>query len=176
MRRGHLIAVVETFLLGCAALPIVVGCSGVRSEAPREGQGHTKATKEQTRSPGATRSEQARCKGTWPTRIPRLAEGTYITNDLPGCHNKGGLLLGTDKHGHRVDQLAGKDGDDEIRGLGGPDYFYGGPGNDTELGGGGDGQRDEIYCGKGRDSYTADKLDYVDSSCEEKTRATSAMA
>jgi hypothetical protein len=31
-----------------------------------------------------------------------------------------------------------------------------------------DGQRDEIYCGEGRDSYWADKSDYVDSSCEKK--------
>jgi hypothetical protein len=51
--------------------------------------------------------------------------GTYITNDLPGCP-KGGLLLGTEKHGHRYDQLAGEDGDDEIRGLGGPDSISGG--------------------------------------------------
>jgi hypothetical protein len=215
--------VVGTFLIGCAVLLIVVGCSRVRSEAPREGQEHTKATEEQTRSPVASSSEQARCEGARPTRIPRLSEGIYITNDLPGCPDKGGLLLGTKKHGHGVDQLAGKDGDDEIRGLGGPDYIYGGPGNDTiysgpgddegvfgqegddiiyggpghdwilsggpgedviyggpgddlELLGAGDGRRDEIYCGNGRDTYTADKVDYVDSSCEKKTRATSAMA
>src|SRR5215213_8025970 len=31
-----------------------------------------------------------------------------------------------------------------------------------------DGQRDEIYCGEGRDSYWADKSHYVDSSCEKK--------
>jgi Ca2+-binding RTX toxin-like protein len=112
--------------------------------------------------------------------------------------------LGTDKHNHGVDQLAGKDGDDEIRGLGGQDYIYGGPGrdmifggpgddegvfgqegedviyggpgDDLELLGAGDGRRDEIYCGKGMDTYTADKVDYVDSSCEKKTQATSAMA
>jgi hypothetical protein len=36
------------------------------------------------------------------------------------------------------------------------------------LPGGGDGQRDKLYCGEGRDSYTADKEDYVDSSCEVK--------
>jgi hypothetical protein len=177
--------VVGTFLIGCAVLLLMVGCSGMRSEAPREGQGHTEATQEQPRSPEATTSEQARCEGTRTTKIPRLAEGIYITNDLPGCSDKGGLLLGTDKHNHGVDQLAGKDGDDEIRGLGGQDYIYGGPGrdmifggpgDDLELLGAGDGRRDEIYCGKGMDTYTADKVDYADSSCEKKTQATSAMA
>jgi hypothetical protein len=176
----------------------------MRSGAPREGQGHTEATQEQPRSPEATTSEQARCEGTRTTKIPRLAEGIYITNDLPGCSDKGGLLLGTDKHNHGVDQLAGKDGDDEIHGLGGQDYIYGGPGrdmifggpgddegvfgqegedviyggpgDDLELLGAGDGRRDEIYCGKGMDTYTVDKVDYVDSSCEKKTQATSAMA
>jgi hypothetical protein len=74
----------------------------------------------------------------------------------------------------------------------GDDVIYGGPGNDWPMSGdegedvlyGGDGrdrlsglqpplsrrpaQRDELYCGKGQDTYTADKLDYVDSSCEKK--------
>jgi large-conductance mechanosensitive channel len=36
VRQGHLIAVVGTFLIGCAVLLIVVGCSGVRSKAPKE--------------------------------------------------------------------------------------------------------------------------------------------
>ena len=212
-----------TFLIGCALLLLVSGCSGVRSEAPQEGQGNSEATtKEQTRSPEATISEQARCTGTRTTKIPRQAEGVFITNDLPSCPDKGGPLSGTDESAHRVDQLAGKDGDDDIRGLGGSDMIYGGlgsdviyggpggdmpvfgqggddviyggpgrdwmldgnegedviyggPGNDLELLGAGDGQRDEIYCGKGRDTYTADKVDYVDGSCEKKTRATSAM-
>ena len=29
-----------------------------------------------------------------------------------------------------------------------------------------DRQPDKIYCGKGKDRYYADKIDYVDSSCE----------
>jgi Ca2+-binding RTX toxin-like protein len=96
--------------------------------------------------------------------------------------------LGTDV----PDELAGKDGDDEIRGLGGLDIIYGGPGSDViyggpgkdwidgnkgedvlyggdgndYLGGGSDGQRDKLYCGKGKDFYFADENDYVDSSCE----------
>jgi len=49
VRQGHLIetrvlvAVVGTFLIGCAVL--AVGCSGVGSEAPKEEQGHTESTK-----------------------------------------------------------------------------------------------------------------------------------
>ena len=31
-----------------------------------------------------------------------------------------------------------------------------------------DGQWDEIHCGEGRDTYYAEKIDYVDSSCEVK--------
>ena len=54
----------------------------------------------------------------------------------------------------------------------GKDVLYGEDGNDT-LFPDKDGQRDELYCGKGYDkalvgSATADKIDYVDDSCEEK--------
>jgi Ca2+-binding RTX toxin-like protein len=81
------------------------------------------------------------------------------------------------------DVIYGGPGDDGSRGMEGEDVIYGGPGNDKLDGGpsdavyggpgellpgGGDGQRDKIYCGEGRDSYFADKEDYVDSSCEVK--------
>ena len=241
VRQAHRIAVVGTFLIGCALLLLVVGCAGVRSEATKEEQG---------RSPEATASEeQARCEGTrtyhlynvsytgggeGPLRTGseedmKKAEkkarhnykwgvktqdfGVYTTNDLPGCPKKGGLLKGTAK----ADKLGGKDGDDEVRGLGDQDVLYSGPGDDEMLGGegkdvlwgeagsdvlyggpgadslyggsqhsgccgkdvlyGGDGndflgardeQRDKFYCGEGKDIYLADKIDYVDSSCEKK--------
>jgi hypothetical protein len=118
----------------------------------------------------------------------------YTTNDLPGCP-KGGLLLGTDKADVDLypdhPGLEAQAGDDEIRGLGANDYLSGGDGNDVLYGGPGedridggkgedviyggdgndglaakDGQRDKLYCGKGKDGYFADKNDYVDSSCE----------
>ena len=116
--------------------------------------------------------------------------GIYTTNDLPGCP-KGGLLLDTDN----TDKLWGGKGDDEIRGLSGKDDIGGGDGNDVIYGGdgddvelfdgkgadvihGGDGKDfigsfsddrpDELYCGKAKDHYLADKNDYVDSSCEDK--------
>jgi RTX calcium-binding nonapeptide repeat (4 copies) len=187
VRQGHPIAVVGIFLVGCAVL-LVIGCAGVRSGAPQEKQRHTEATKkEQTRSPEATASEEeARCQG---TRTFQKWGGHFSTNDLPGCP-KGGLLLGTDKK----DRLYGGDGDDKIRGLGVKDDIKGGPGNDILYGGAGDdllepwdgedviyggdgndwlggssdGQRNKLYCGEGKDSYSANKNDYVASSCEKK--------
>ena len=93
------------------------------------------------------------------------------------------------------DFMAGADGDDMIHGGegddkmlwggGGEDVLYGGAGNDKWLWGdagedvlhgedgddyldGKGGQRDELYCGEGKDIYDADKNDYVDSSCEKK--------
>jgi RTX calcium-binding nonapeptide repeat (4 copies) len=186
VRQGRSIALVVAFLIGCSVLLVAVGCAGVGSEAPQ---------KEQTHSPQATASEEARCQGTSTTKDPRGGEGAralFTTNDIPGCP-KGGLLLGTEKG----DLLAGEDGDDVIRGLGGKDTIVAGPGNDKTYGGdgndslgawadpgedvlyGGDGndflwshdrQRDKSYAGKGKDQCTIDKLDYVDSSCEKKKR------
>ena len=170
VRQIHLIAVVMTFLIGCAVLLLVVGCSGTRSETSK---------KEQTRSPEATASEEvARCQGTRTYHLyfvvytetlmngpPRTGseqdmekadkkagqkvddEGLYTTNDLPGCPNKGGLLKGTDK----PDKLNGKHGDDEVRGLGGSDGdLEGGPGNDILYGGDGN---DFLLAGKGEDVF-----------------------
>jgi hypothetical protein len=46
VRQRHLIAVVGTFLIGCAVLYIVVSASGMQAEASQEEkQGHTEATK-----------------------------------------------------------------------------------------------------------------------------------
>jgi hypothetical protein len=213
--------------MGCAVLLMVVGCAGVRSQAPqKEKQGHTEATA----------SEEARCEETRLVK-KKWRPGRWTTNDVPGCP-KGGLLTGTDG----IDKLYGKDGDDEIHSLGAKDWFiyggygddviYGGPGDDIPVGGpgddviyggaggdeqmygstgedviyGGDGsdgifggpgedvlyggegddwvdgrfyesapsggrrQRDKLYCGEGMDSYDADEKDYVDSSCEKKSR------
>ena len=190
VRRGHLIAVVGTFLIGCAVF-LMAGASGVQAETSKK--------------------EEARCEGTSTTKNPIVGTGggPYTTNDLPGCPD-GGLLKGTDKN----DRLFGKDGDDEIRALGGRDEIVGGVGSDAIYMGpgedfitpgkhregdvdviyggsgaddlqagkgadvmhGGDGsdsvfegpdrQRDKLYCGEGKDRYYAEKIDYVDSSCE----------
>jgi Ca2+-binding RTX toxin-like protein len=172
VRQGHLVAVVGALLIVCAVLLIVVGCSGTRSEASKQDQGHTKANKHQQahteatmkergRSPYGTESEEARCDGTRTYQREGGVRGdsaVLTTNDLPDCP-KGGLLLGTDKS----DKLDGKEGDDEIRGLGaadqifggvGKDVIYGGPGDDLPLGGR-DGD-DVIHGGPGDDSEVFD--------------------
>ena len=167
VRQRRLIAVVVTLLIGCAVL-LGVGCARTRSEAPKEKKQH-----EHTEVTNKEQAHSERCEET--LTIKRYGV-LVVTNDVPGCP-KGGLLLGTDK----IDQLDGLDGDDEIRGLGGPDLLWDGPGNDVLYGEDGndtlfpgkDGQRDELYCGKGYDkamvgSVAADKFDYVDDSCEEK--------
>jgi Ca2+-binding RTX toxin-like protein len=157
-------AVVGAFLVGCAVLLMVVGCAGVRSEAPQK--------EEQARSD--------RCEG---TRTIDLAESTsasgtsapaalFITNDLPGCP-KGGLLLGTDKR----NKLAGQAGEDEVRGLGGSDAISGGLGSDVIYGGRGgdhlqaggwlgpdwywDYSKNVLYGGPGRDTVEGEAGDDV---------------
>ena len=211
MRSRPLAALASVILagLGLCAVLVVVGASGVRAEASQEEkQGRTEATKEQGHSGGAA-PEGHRCDRT--RTIVRIG-GTYLTNDLPGCPNKGGLLSvqlpknyglmgekGDDElrgHGEydeiyggagsdvlyggsesppEGDFVWGDEGDDVIYGGDGNDYgfggdgadvIYGGDGNDN-LGESGDGQRDKLYCGKGKDQYQAEKIDYVDSSCEE---------
>ena len=179
VRQAHLIAVVGTFfLIGCAVL-LVVGCAGTSSEAPQEKQGQAEITKqEQENSLEATASEEIRCEGTRTIEMlkgkgvvpdssvqPGDPETIYVTNDIPGCPNKGGVLSGTDK----LDRLAGEDSEDEVRGLGGSDQLYGGLGSDVlygstgndELIGGGwnpsldpsytDRSKDVLYGGPGRD-------------------------
>src|SRR5215211_1768790 len=129
MSQAHLKAVVGAFLMGCAVLLVAVGCAGVRSEAPKEKQGHTEATKEQAHSGGAA-PEEGRCAG---TRATNKGHPPIVTNDLVGCP-KGGLLSGTDKS----DELDGGDGNDEIHSLGDKDFLYGGAGSDVLYGGPGD--------------------------------------
>jgi hypothetical protein len=135
LRQAHLITVVGTFLIGCSVL-LVVGCAATRSESSKQ-QGHTEATREQTRSAKAA-SEEARCAETQlidhhrPSVIPSpgRSDEDWVTNNVPGCP-KGGPLLGTDS----ADKLDGGEGDDEIRGLGAKDDLIGGSGSDTIYGG-----------------------------------------
>jgi RTX calcium-binding nonapeptide repeat (4 copies) len=152
MRQGHLIAMVSSFLMGCAIL--LVGCAGMRSDAPQEEeQGHTEATERDARSPDAT-TEEARCEGTRTFKTKWEFMGSKATtNDIPGCPY-GGLLLGTD--GGEV--LQGRLGKDEIHGLGGVDGIFGGGGNDVIYGGpgddtwlSGDDGEDVLYGGDGND-------------------------
>jgi Ca2+-binding RTX toxin-like protein len=100
-------------------------------------------------------------------------DGDDVIYGGPGNDGNGGVLVA----GHGGDDVIyGGPGDDgNLVGFGGKDVIYGGPGDDTELDVasaaefvGNDGQRDKLYCGEGRDSYWADKEDYVDGSCEVK--------
>jgi hypothetical protein len=68
------------------------------------------------------------------------------------------------------DVIYGGGGDDGLDGARGKDVIYGGDGNDSLSTAGDRGQRDELYCGKGKDEYNADENDFVGSSCEEKYR------
>jgi Ca2+-binding RTX toxin-like protein len=70
-------------------------------------------------------------------------------------------------HGEQDDDvLYGGDGADILLvGGEGADVIYGGDGDDL-FEESADGQRDKLHCGKGRDEYSAEKIDYVDSSCE----------
>ena len=156
VRQGRSIAVVVSFLIGCAVLLLVVGCSGTSSE--------TSNKKEKGHSPEATASkEDGRCEGTRNTKVPPSPGGIYTTNDLTGCPN-GGLLLGT----NGKDKLFGGEGDDEIRGLGGKDDIAGGDGNDVIYAGPGneyflwDGKGDDvIYGGDGDDELGENQGDDV---------------
>jgi RTX calcium-binding nonapeptide repeat (4 copies) len=74
----------------------------------------------------------------------------------------------------RADVLDGRAGRDTLLGLSGADVMVGGPGRDTIAGGKGDdrvpahgdGTRDRIGCGAGRDIVTADTTDVVQRDCE----------
>ena len=63
------------------------------------------------------------------------------------------------------DVIYGGSGDDLLQGGKGADVMYGGDGSDDVFEAR-DRQRDKLYCGEGKDRYYAEKIDYVDSSCE----------
>ena len=90
-------------------------------------------------------------------------EGGSGNDTLYGGPDDDYLLVG----GEGDDVIYGGDGRDFLYGKdGGKDVLYGGDGNDylDTMGGG---QQDKLYCGAGRDTYEADPIDYVSSSCEE---------
>ena len=90
VRRRRSIALVVTFLIWCAVLYIVLSASGMQAEASQEEkQGHTGATKQEQGHSGGAAPEGDRCDRT--RTIVRISAG-YLTSDLPGCPNKGGLL------------------------------------------------------------------------------------
>jgi hypothetical protein len=114
--------------------------------------------------------------------------GEQGDDEVRGFGDKDGL-----NGGYGADVIYGGPGADHMDGEEGDDVLYGGDGGDKFIGGGagedvfygGKGNdwltaddriakdrepplRDELYCGPGKDHYHTDRLDYVDSSCEEK--------
>lgn len=101
-------------------------------------------------------------------------------------HVMGSGAMDTDEQGDDAlyggpgkDDILGDAGDDVIHGESGDDFvLHGGNGEDILYGGdgedlldaGGDGQRDRLYCGNGRDTYVAEKIDVVADDCEIETK------
>ena len=102
-----------------------------------------------------------------------------VGNDViyagPGDDEGKNEYSGRNVMGNRGDDvLYGGDGNDTL-GLAmgqdeGEDVYHGEGGNDGIFADG-DRQPDKLYCGKGKDRYIAEKIDYVDSSCEKKMNA-----
>jgi Ca2+-binding RTX toxin-like protein len=92
-------------------------------------------------------------------RLTNSGEGTAAMSSTAGADFLYGqqdddVLYGGDSGEILVD---GGKGEDVVHGADGNDYL-------VEAA---DGQRDKLYCGKGSDHYSAENIDYVDSSCEE---------
>ena len=96
-------------------------------------------------------------------------------------------LAGADEFwgGSGTDVMYGGPDEDGLGGMEGDDVLYGGDGDDWVLLGGGSrmssmagmattlltgpyGKRDWLFCGKGRDKFAADRVDYVSRNCEVK--------
>ena len=85
VRQGYLIAVVEAFLIGWAVV-VVIGCAGVRSEAPKEEQGHAQASKRQEHPEAPKEKEQipSTAKIVCLRRDQRASPPAYSTETLNG--------------------------------------------------------------------------------------------
>ena len=75
------------------------------------------------------------------------------------------IQAGDHREGDGDDVIYGGSGDDLLQAGKGADVMYGGDGSD-DIFKARDRQRDKLYCGEGKDRYYAEKIDYVDSSCE----------
>ena len=161
---------------GCVVV-LMAGASGVQAQASKKVEARCEGTRKiNVNLPARFTSND----------LPGCPQGGLLLGT-----DKGDDLLAGEKGDDEVRGLGGSDDvmggpgndiiyggpdDDNLRGMEGEDVLYGGPGDDKLDGGpsdavlggpgellpgGGDGQRDKIYCGEGRDSYIADKEDYV---------------
>jgi len=184
------VVVVRTFLIGCAVF-LMAGASGVQAQASKNEAARCEGTRKINVNLPArfTSNDLPGCPqgglllGTDKGDLLAGEKGDDEVRGLGGSDD----IMGGDGNdvlygGSGRDGVGGYDGDDVIYGgpgddanlvgFGGKDVIYGGPGDDTGLDVasagefGNDGQRDKLYCGEGRDTYYAEKIDYVDSSCE----------
>jgi hypothetical protein len=130
------------------------------------GPGNDLLIENEVRGPGCADN----CPGFKPSELPRRSGPDRSKNVLYGGPGRDIL-----KGAAGDDVLYGGAGDDngyvgQLDGLGGEDVLYGGDGDDTLYGTYDGGDRDKLYCGKGKDEYDADKHDIVSSSCEKKVK------
>jgi Ca2+-binding RTX toxin-like protein len=104
--------------------------------------------------------------------------GTLLAVVSVGAPGQERVLRGTQKADTLVgtargEKMFGFRGDDWLRGLGGNDTIVGGPGRDTLSGGPGndlvlarDGERDRVFCGRGKDRAVVDANDSTYRDCE----------
>ena len=190
IRQGRSIAVVGTLLVGCAVF-LMAGASGVQAETsnkeearcegtssaknPSVGQGGALYHERPTGCPkgglllGADKNDRLHGKG-GDDEIRALGGKDVI---LGGVGNDAIYMgpgddfvqFGDHREGDGDDVIYGGSGADVLQAMKGADVMYGGEGRDSVMEPR-DRQRDKLYCGEGKDRYYAEKIDYVDSSCE----------
>ena len=190
VRQGRSIALVVAFLIGCAVLLLVAGASGVQAQASKKEEARcegTRTTKNPVPGSGGgpyTTNDIPGCPkgglllGTDKQDFLNGKDGDDVIralggNDvIVGGEGNDTVYMGPgddfiqpeDPRGGN-DVIYGGSGDDFLQAMKGEDVMYGGDGSDDVFEPR-DGQRDKLYCGEGEDRYYAEKLDYVDSSCE----------
>ena len=103
--------------------------------------------------------------------------GTNFNDTIIGEAGAGPSQPNIFNGGNGNDNLRGGDGNDTVNGGGGDDTVVGNVGKDSLVGGSRGRQRerwrarrlprkDNLNCGTGTDTYTADALDVVGASCE----------
>ena len=189
--QARLMAVVVAFLIGCAVF-LMAGASGVQAETSNkeearcEGTSTTKNPMVGTGGGPYTTNDLPGCPdgglllGT--DKYDRLhgKDGDDEIRALGGSDVIVGgvgndaiymgsgddfIQPGDHREGDGDDVIYGGSGDDLLQAGKGADVMYGGDGSD-DIFEARDRQRDKLYCGEGKDRYYAEKIDYVDSSCE----------
>jgi hypothetical protein len=188
VRQGRSIAVVA-FLIGCAVL-LVAGASGVQAQDSKKEEARCEGTIT-TKNPvpgsgggpyttndlpgcpdgglllGTDKNDRLHGKD-GDDEIRALGGGDVIVggvgNDAVYMGPGDDFIQPEDPRGGN-DVIYGGSGDDFLQANKGADVMYGGDGSDDVFEAR-DGQRDKLYCGEGKDRYYAEKIDYVDSSCE----------